>query len=258
VAKVLYKYDVTYGQCTECRFIQTEEPYWLSEAYTLAIAACDIGIVSRCIRMAELTSSFIDADIKMKGPFLDYGGGYGLFTRLMRDRGYNFFHDDKYCSNLFAQYFDLVSNKNAGTFDMVTLFEVMEHTTNPLSLLERLSSLADSILFTTELLPLRKIHSVEDWWYFAPQTGQHISFFSEQSLRNAAINLGFHLFTNGKSIHFLTKRDFSFDPLKKILKPSLLQKMHRTLFKKKYRRHSLLPKDFETITNILNHSKNNA
>jgi 2-polyprenyl-3-methyl-5-hydroxy-6-metoxy-1,4-benzoquinol methylase len=27
--------------------------------------------------------------------FLDFGGGYGVFTRWMRDEGYDFFHYDQ-------------------------------------------------------------------------------------------------------------------------------------------------------------------
>jgi glycosyltransferase involved in cell wall biosynthesis len=36
-AKILQKYDVKYYQCHSCGFVQTEEPYWLNEAYTDAI-----------------------------------------------------------------------------------------------------------------------------------------------------------------------------------------------------------------------------
>ena len=45
--KVLHKYDVAYFQCLHCRFIQTEQPYWLGEAYEKAIARLDIGLVWR-------------------------------------------------------------------------------------------------------------------------------------------------------------------------------------------------------------------
>ena len=36
-AKVLQKYNVDYFQCSNCGFVQTEEPYWLDEAYSEAI-----------------------------------------------------------------------------------------------------------------------------------------------------------------------------------------------------------------------------
>ncbi len=43
-AKVLGKYDVQYYQCVITGFIQTEEPYWLEEAYSSAITKLDIGL----------------------------------------------------------------------------------------------------------------------------------------------------------------------------------------------------------------------
>ena len=44
-AQVLRKYRVQYFRCQHCGFIQTEEPYWLEEAYTTAIAMQDVGIM---------------------------------------------------------------------------------------------------------------------------------------------------------------------------------------------------------------------
>lgn len=40
-AKVLGKYDVKYFHCSTCGYIQTEEPYWLDEAYSESISALD-------------------------------------------------------------------------------------------------------------------------------------------------------------------------------------------------------------------------
>ena len=44
-ARILRKYDVDYFECPYCGFIQTEEPYWLTEAYSSAITSSDIGLV---------------------------------------------------------------------------------------------------------------------------------------------------------------------------------------------------------------------
>ena len=43
--QVLTKYNVKYYRCSSCQFIQTEEPYWLDEAYNKAITKLDIGLV---------------------------------------------------------------------------------------------------------------------------------------------------------------------------------------------------------------------
>lgn len=48
-ATVLRKYKVKFFKCSKCGFIQREDPYWLSEAYTSAITSTDIGLVWRNI-----------------------------------------------------------------------------------------------------------------------------------------------------------------------------------------------------------------
>ena len=104
--KVLNKYDVKFYRCADTDFIQTEEPYWLADAYSSAITKLDVGMVFRNLQLAERTNKLLLASFNKNGKFLHYAGGYGLFTRLMRDRGFNFYHTDPYCQNLFAEYFD--------------------------------------------------------------------------------------------------------------------------------------------------------
>ena len=43
---VLNKYDVEYFYCESCKFIQTENPYWLNETYQNPIASIDTGIIN--------------------------------------------------------------------------------------------------------------------------------------------------------------------------------------------------------------------
>src|SRR5215831_8216569 len=52
-AKLLKKYEVHYFLCGTCGLIQTEQPYWLDEAYSSAIADADTGLVSRNLEIAE-------------------------------------------------------------------------------------------------------------------------------------------------------------------------------------------------------------
>ena len=35
--KILNKYEIKYYHCSWCGFLQTEEPYWLDEAYSESI-----------------------------------------------------------------------------------------------------------------------------------------------------------------------------------------------------------------------------
>jgi hypothetical protein len=38
--------------------------------------------------------------------FIDYGGGYGLFVRLMRDAGFDYYWFDKFCDNVLSKGFE--------------------------------------------------------------------------------------------------------------------------------------------------------
>src|SRR5688572_19335172 len=90
-AKVLGKYQVAYYQCSRCGFVQTQDPYWLEEAYSNAIGYNDIGLVGRNLDQLELARTVIALFFSRREQYLDYGGGYGLFVRLMRDKGYDFY-----------------------------------------------------------------------------------------------------------------------------------------------------------------------
>src|SRR6187551_714050 len=123
-AKVLGKYDVKYFKCNNCGFVQTQEPYWLQEAYSSAITVQDIGLVSRNYLYAQICRSIIKLFFSRKTKFLDYGGGYGMFVRLMRDKGFDFYRYDTYCKNMFAEGFD---DKGELDYELITAFEVFEH-----------------------------------------------------------------------------------------------------------------------------------
>lgn len=47
--KILNKHVISYYQCQETGYIQTEKPYWLQEAYHSAITKLDIGLIKRNI-----------------------------------------------------------------------------------------------------------------------------------------------------------------------------------------------------------------
>jgi hypothetical protein len=54
--RVLNKYDVKYYRCMDTGFIQTEEPYWLADAYSSAITKLDVGMVFRNQHLAGSTA----------------------------------------------------------------------------------------------------------------------------------------------------------------------------------------------------------
>jgi hypothetical protein len=249
-AKVLSKYDVKYYRCNDTGFIQTEEPYWLDEAYSSAITRLDIGLPYRNIQMADRVSRIILNSFNSNRKFLDYAGGYGLFTRLMRDKGFDYFNTDKYCQNMFAEHFDLQDLPANTLFELTTAFEVFEHLVQPAKDAQEMLSYADHLLFTTELQPA-EINTVNDWWYFAPETGQHIAFYNEDSLAYLAKQAGYNFFTDGQMLHLFTKKQFDKNPLVEGRDSFLLRKAKkyvRKMEQAKYRYpESRLMKDYEFI-----------
>jgi len=103
--RVLNKYVVNYYKCIKCGFIQTEDPFWLKEAYSNAIANQDVGLVHRNLQVSTTVGAIVMQHYNYKAKFLDYAGGYGLFVRIMRDKGFDFYWKDSYCQNIFAQHF---------------------------------------------------------------------------------------------------------------------------------------------------------
>lgn len=239
-ALVLSKYQVTYFQCTDCGFVQTEEPYWLDEAYSEAVSVYDLGSVNRAIVNSAITEKFILKYFECNSHFLDYGAGYGIFVRRMRDLGFNFSWNDKYCQNLFAKRF--IGDVSGQTkYELLTAFEVFEHLVNPREELEKILSLSDNILFSTDLIP-RNNPKPRDWWYYFPLHGQHISFYTIKTLKLLAESYSLHLTTDGKNIHLLTKR-----PLHTIsIKDRILLKIRHNneCLRYKLNKQSLLMDDF--------------
>lgn len=248
--KVLKKYDVTYHQCDSCKFIQTEEPYWLPEAYENVITSLDIGLISRNLYLQEQIPKIIDNCFPYAKTMIDFGGGYGMFVRMMRDKGYDFYRQDIYCDNLFSKHFDITDCPDK-KMDIVTAFEVFEHLKNPLEEIEKMLKYSSNIIFSTTLIP-SDINTFKDWWYVAPETGQHIAFYSEASLKFIANKYNLHFYTNHNNLHFFSKEkieqhivDDTFFPKKSLtdkivgrfvsqpsVKPSLLQPDYDYILKK--------------------------
>ena len=249
-AKVLNKYLVKYYQCLDTGFIQTEDPFWIEEAYSSAITKLDVGLLSRNQMLCEQTGKIILTHFKNKGKFLDYAGGYGVFTRMMRDKGFDFYHTDKYCNNIFAEYFE-VEPETHPKFELVTAFEVFEHMIDPLTEIQRILKFSDNLLFSTELQPKTDIKNIDDWWYFIPETGQHVSLHTFNSLEFIADKLGCKFYSNGRTLHIFTKTSLAANPFHERRLPFFIRKMKKIVDKYMSKQYvypeSLLQKDWEFI-----------
>lgn len=204
---VLNRHQVQYYCCDSCGFVQTETPFWLDEAYERAITSSDIGLVSRNVQTAVTTRAVIRSMFNGQGRFVDYGGGWGVFVRLMRDTGYDFYRFDQYAENIFAQGFDL-PDETSGDFELLTAYEVFEHLVHPREEIARMLALSKSILFSTRLISTPP-PKPDAWWYYGCEHGQHVSLFSRKALETIARAHQLNFVTNGASIHMFTPRRIS-------------------------------------------------
>jgi len=194
---VLGSRRVSYVRCTSCRSVFLPDPTWLDEAYSSAISALDVGLLERCIQLANVTTALIAAERLSGGIFLDFAGGYGTLTRLMRDRSLDFRHDDPLCENVFAQGFNASLDRR---YDLITAFEVLEHLADPVQTLAPVAALTDFLLVTTQVLP-EPAPRPGEWDYFAEDTGQHITFYTVDGLRALGKELDFELTSSGRLVH---------------------------------------------------------
>lgn len=194
--QVLGKYDCNYYFCDRCGCLQTEEPHWLDEAYASPVAAADTTMLWRNLYLARVMSVLLYFFSDRHGRFLDAAGGYGVFTRLMRDIGYDYYWTDKYSPNLTAQGFEADAGPGA-PYAAVTAFEVMEHLPDPIrfvgDLLENTGT--DTIVFTTELFDGGP-PPPEEWMYYAFATGQHITFYRRSTLELIGQRFGMQFHTS--------------------------------------------------------------
>jgi hypothetical protein len=198
--KVMGKYEAEYYRCANCGFMFPGDPFWLDEAYSSAINLTDTGLVERNLYFNKLVSVLIYFFFNKDGKFLDYAGGYGLFTRLMRDTGFDFYWQDPYCSNLLSRGFEYQSEDRKA--ELLTAFEVFEHLKDPADEFKKMLEFSDSILMSTELIS----ENVDrDWWYFGFEHGQHIAFYTMKALKILAEqnSLNFYSFSG---LYLFTKK----------------------------------------------------
>ena len=202
-ARMFGDMDVRYFRCRACRFVQTESPHWLERAYASAITQQDLGLVARNLELAERTEAVIRLCHDLKGRFLDFGGGYGMLVRLLRDRGLKFHLHDPLCMNLFAGPSQVDSIEDSG-WELVTAFELLEHLEHPAREVERLMHVTDTMVCSTVLLPDPTPRPGE-WHYYGLEHGQHISLFTRSAFEALARRCGARFITNGVNLHILTK-----------------------------------------------------
>jgi SAM-dependent methyltransferase len=192
--------QVPYHRCGNCGFLFTRFfDRWTPEDFGAFIYNADYGKADpeytgdRPRRMADQMAGTL---AQCRGArILDYGSGSGAFAEAMQARGF-----------ARIESYDPFSHPRRpdGRFEIITCFEVVEHTPSPRHALEDMQSFLSGggvILFTQNLQPAEIEQLRCRWWYAAPRNG-HISTFTGRTLAVLAEQTGM-VFHRGEVLHAL-------------------------------------------------------
>jgi hypothetical protein len=243
IHKVLGKHKAQYFMCSKCGVIQTEEPYWLAEAYSSPISSLDTWGAVRNLFNARRLAPVLEILFQPQDSFVDAACGYGLFVRLMRDIGFDFHGHDDFCQNLFSRSLPPLRHPKPAA---VTCFEVLEHLTDPVTFLSGILAKhsTDSIIASTTVFS----GSAPDksWPYYSFESGQHLSLYQASSLKAIARKLGLSYTSLGDDLHLFSRRRFN--PLKlQLLRRRRIRSLIHILCNITRRHRSLTFSDYEFI-----------
>lgn len=227
--KYLGKYTADMVQCETCKMLQLNQIDWLEEAYSDSIAITDTGIMARNMMLSKrlvvllsvlnaktwiptlilrtfkkiLKSYLIKRITVYSQKILDFGGGYGILVRLLRDIGLNAYWNDLYTENLVARGFEKKEEK----YNTILCFEVLEHIEKPKEELDRILGDVQPELFIASTLDFGDSIPSLDWWYYSFETGQHITFYNKNTFNKIAEIYGYHYFSVDSTFHVFTKNE---------------------------------------------------
>lgn len=198
---ILGRHRGVYDLCGHCGLLQARDPFWLAESYQSAITRADLGTIQRCFQNGTAVRLVAGLRLRLAGPFLDYGAGYGALVRHLRDLGYDFHGYDRHCANLFAPDWE-ADPADGRRYQLTTAFEVFEHLVEPGREIGALWGRSERLLFSTEVMP-DPPPPLGEWWYHAPHHGQHIAFYGRRTLEYLAASRGLRLSTDGRALHLI-------------------------------------------------------
>lgn len=175
---------IYYYLCDNCGFCFSPEIYkWSLDEFEAKIYNSDYVAVDPDyvdVRPRQNSIMLVNMFGKHKSAIrhLDYGGGSGLMSLLLREQGFD--------STSFDPFIDRqLACTDLGKFNLITAFEVFEHVPSVGELKKNLSLLLadDGIILFSTLLSNENIKRNErlTWWYASPRNG-HISLYSRNSL----------------------------------------------------------------------------
>ncbi|UTH75826.1 class I SAM-dependent methyltransferase [Chromobacterium sp. IIBBL 290-4] len=205
-----YGVMVPYHHCHRCGFVfsalfdRWQDKDFLENVYNDDYHLSDPPFLEeRPSNNSRLVASLFESVFK-QGEVLDYGGGNGLLSTLLRQRDIDAYSYDPH----FGEVDVFPSGK---TFDLVTAFEVIEHVPHlkQRALMEHLSSFLHADRMSMALLSTETIAAQAgiDWWYICPRNG-HISIHSEDSLQFLAACFDLSLLPAGNSLYALCRPEW--------------------------------------------------
>lgn len=195
---ILNKYNVNYWKCESCGSLQTDEPFWLQEAYSDGnLTYLDVGVIQRNINNFSIIAAVARlADVHN---ILDYGGGDGLLCRNLRDIGLNAYVSDKYASLSYVKGFDTPDFSRP---DLSVAFEVVEHFANPADDLKQIFSHQPNYVILSTVL---YNNQNSGWWYLSKDTGQHVFFYTREAMRMIANEYNYQIIFSSDYVFFYKK-----------------------------------------------------
>ena len=135
---------------------------------------------------------------------LDYGGGAGRLSELLRQAGWD--------STSFDPFFDSAGDAGPrGRYPFISCFEVFEHVPDVARLAQRLDALLapDGLMLVSTLVSDGQLQPGRPpgWWYAAPRNG-HISLHSSRSLGILAAQQGWSTGSFSADIHLFWRGNF--------------------------------------------------
>jgi hypothetical protein len=180
--------EVKYYRCVSCEFIFTDfiddwtneelSRFIYNEDYILADPEYEsVRPLRTAVDMAKILDGCQGARI------LDYGSGSGIFARAMKERGFSA-----------VESYDPFSSpaRPEGRFDLITAFEVVEHSPRPLETfadMRQLLAPGGALLVGQTLQPANIEELRGAWWYLAPRNG-HVSTYSDLTFSLIARKMG--------------------------------------------------------------------
>lgn len=192
--------NAQYFKCTFCDFFFTDffdnwtESDWAEWIYNEDYIIVDPEYKkARPEKTAQSIAKLLEDRKRQK--ILDYGSGAGVFAENLRMLGFESVSEYDPFSN---------PHRPSGLFDVITCFEVIEHSPNPRELLADICSFlapGGMLIISTGIQPPNFQQLRGSWWYVGPRNG-HVSIFSQYARAYLMQSFGLYQFGADPSIIF--------------------------------------------------------